>query len=144
MIVLEFGSTGAEEMSVFHRLPLENGTNPPRLAVWPTVITLQARLPPPVPPAPPFPPEPPPVLPVVCDTPEQAIIERANTQRAGRKRKSFQAEQGQRVIQLLSVPGYIRGRGPWDMSGFQGTIIGLTSLARQSWLLPSCRICRRS
>jgi hypothetical protein len=43
------GSTAAPEISVFHRLPLVKGTNPPRLAVCPGVITLQGRFPPPPP-----------------------------------------------------------------------------------------------
>ena len=44
MMVAEFGSTGAVEMSVFQALLLLNGTNPPRLAPCPVVMTLQARL----------------------------------------------------------------------------------------------------
>jgi hypothetical protein len=55
MMVLEFGSTGAEEMSVFHGLMLVNGRNPLRAAPWPVPMTLQARLglePPVVPPVP--------------------------------------------------------------------------------------------
>ena len=50
MMVLELGSTGADEISVFQRLLLVKGTNPFRLAVCPTDIPLQARLLPPVPP----------------------------------------------------------------------------------------------
>ncbi|MBZ5546783.1 MAG: hypothetical protein LAO22_02305 [Acidobacteriia bacterium] len=50
MMVAEFGSTGADEMSVFHKLLLVNGTNPPKLALWPVDMTLQARFPPPEPP----------------------------------------------------------------------------------------------
>src|SRR5215831_2212344 len=75
IIEFEFGSTGAEEISVFQRLLLVNGTKPLRLAPCPVDIPLQARLLPPVPfpllPVPPFP-----VLfpPLGCfDTPEQAV-----------------------------------------------------------------------
>ena len=42
MIALEFGSTGAEEMSLFQRLSAGNGTNPFRLALCPRLIPLQA------------------------------------------------------------------------------------------------------
>ena len=38
----EFGSTGALEMSWFHRLSAGNGTKPPRLPPWPGCITLHA------------------------------------------------------------------------------------------------------
>src|SRR5260370_28606870 len=100
MMVLEFGSTGAEEMSVFQRLLLEKGTNPCRLAVWPVDITLHARLLPPVPP-----PEPPvpPLFPLGLDTPEQAVRTKANASSTDRKIESLQAEQGQRIIQQLSA-----------------------------------------
>ena len=50
MIAFEFGSTGAEEISVFHKLLLVKGRKPFRLAPCPVDITLQVRLPPPVPP----------------------------------------------------------------------------------------------
>src|SRR5215470_20026465 len=74
IIEFEFGSTGAEEISVFQRLLLVNGTNPLRLAVGPVDIPLQARLPPPVPgPLPPFPPPPLLVPPDCLETPEQAV-----------------------------------------------------------------------
>jgi len=59
MIEVELGSTGAAEMSVFHRLLLAKGTNPPRLAFWPSAICWQAVVVPPVPPDPPEAPEPP-------------------------------------------------------------------------------------
>jgi len=58
----EFESTGAAEISVFQRLVLVKGTNPPREAFWPGVICEQELevLPvPPDPPEPPLPPEPP-------------------------------------------------------------------------------------
>lgn len=42
MIAAEFGSTGAFEMSVFHKSSDGNGTKPFRLAFCPGVITLQA------------------------------------------------------------------------------------------------------
>lgn len=42
MIAAEFGSTGAFEISVFHRLSDGNGTNPFKLASWPGVIALHA------------------------------------------------------------------------------------------------------
>jgi hypothetical protein len=58
---LEFGSTGAEEMSVFHKLLLVKGTKPFRLAPCPTDMTLHARLLLPVPP--PSPPPLPPLFP---------------------------------------------------------------------------------
>jgi len=41
MIAAEFPSTGAEEISLFHRLSAENGTNPFRLALCPRLIPLQ-------------------------------------------------------------------------------------------------------
>ena len=41
MIAAEFGSTGAEEMSLFQRLSAGNGTNPFRLALCPRLIPLQ-------------------------------------------------------------------------------------------------------
>src|SRR5580693_2480458 len=41
MIAEEFASTGAEEMSLFHRLSAGNGTNPFRLALCPRLIPLQ-------------------------------------------------------------------------------------------------------
>lgn len=41
MIAAEFGSTGAEEMSLFQRLSGGNGTNPFRLALGPRLISLQ-------------------------------------------------------------------------------------------------------
>ena len=71
MMVAELGSTGTFEISIFHALLLLNGTNPPRLAPWPVVMTLQARLgfEPPVPPVPPVPELPP----EDCETPEQAV-----------------------------------------------------------------------
>src|SRR5271170_211732 len=61
IIAVEFGSTGALETSVFHRLSLGKGTNPLRLPPCPTVIALQADgagPPPPPPPPPPFAPVP--------------------------------------------------------------------------------------
>lgn len=39
---VEFGSIGAEEMSLFQRLSAGNGMKPLRLPPWPGVITLQA------------------------------------------------------------------------------------------------------
>src|SRR5205809_5771257 len=44
MMLSEFGSTGAAEMSVFHRFELGNGTKPFRLAPWLTLIPLQVPL----------------------------------------------------------------------------------------------------
>jgi hypothetical protein len=41
MILAEFGSTAAVEISVFHRLLAGNGTKPLRLAPWPKLIPLQ-------------------------------------------------------------------------------------------------------
>jgi hypothetical protein len=41
MIAAEFGSTGADEISWFHRLSDLNGTNPFRLALWPRLMPLQ-------------------------------------------------------------------------------------------------------
>src|SRR4029077_15396164 len=49
MIEFEFGSTGAEEISEFHKLLLVNGTKPFRLEPCPVDITSHARLPQPVP-----------------------------------------------------------------------------------------------
>src|ERR1700722_2376457 len=39
----EFGSTGADEISVFHKLLAGNGTNPPRLPSWPGCMTLHVE-----------------------------------------------------------------------------------------------------
>src|SRR5579862_4987203 len=104
MIEFEFGSTAAEEISVFHRLLLANGTKPLRLAVCPDDITLQARLLLPVPPL--FPPEPPDplLLFVVFETPEQANRP-ANRASAMTERAVFVAEQGQRIVPLFSRRG---------------------------------------
>src|ERR1017187_1087610 len=44
MMLAEFESTGAAEISVFQRLLATNGTNPFRLVRRPTVIALQAPL----------------------------------------------------------------------------------------------------
>src|SRR5579871_1243088 len=41
MIALEFESTGAEEISLFHRLSAGNGTYPLRPALCPRLIALQ-------------------------------------------------------------------------------------------------------
>ena len=75
MISFEFGSTGADEISVFHRLLLVKGRKPFKLAPWPVDIPLQARLPPPVPPGLPVVPEveptDPPELMIVLDDPPQ-------------------------------------------------------------------------
>src|SRR5215813_1983451 len=99
MIVLEFASTGAAEMSVFQRLLLVNGTNPLRLAPWPVAITLQERFPPPVPPLfpppppePPLPPEPPvpPEFPEDCEIPEQAVKQTASANRVASSRGGCQ------------------------------------------------------
>src|ERR1700733_5650868 len=38
----EFGSSGADEMSWFHRLSAGNATNPPRLPSWPGCMALHA------------------------------------------------------------------------------------------------------
>src|SRR5579872_1848364 len=104
MIELELGSSGAEEMSVFQRLLLEKGTNPFRLGVCPADITLHARLLPPVPPPlPPEPPEPPdpPLFVVGFETPEQAIrLAKKASRITGRMHLA--AEQGQRMVRLLS------------------------------------------
>src|SRR5262245_43640833 len=40
MMFAEFGSTGAVEMSVFHRLEAGNGTKPLRFAPWPRLMPL--------------------------------------------------------------------------------------------------------
>lgn len=50
MIAVEFGSTAAEEISLFHKLSAGNGTNPFRLALCPRLIALQlgGGVPPPV------------------------------------------------------------------------------------------------
>src|SRR5205807_3835305 len=40
----ELGSTGAADMSVFHKFELGKGTKPFRLAPWPTLIPLQVPL----------------------------------------------------------------------------------------------------
>ena len=103
MIELELGSTGAEEISVFHRLLLEKGRKPFRLAVWPVDITLHARLLLPVLPLfPPEPPEPPDPLFLLDDfeTPEQAV--RANNKAITAVDRAVAAEQGQRMMPLLS------------------------------------------
>lgn len=104
MIELELGSTGAEEISVFHKLLLEKGTNPFRLAIWPVDITLQSRLVLPVPPLfPPEPPEPPDPLLLLdgFETPEQAV-KTANKAATTIDWANFAAEQGQDMILLLS------------------------------------------
>ena len=72
----EFGSTAIPEMSVFHKLLLANGTNPPRLALVPVVICEQPALPP-VPPLLP-PPVPVPVLPDPLPVLELALLHDAN------------------------------------------------------------------
>ena len=92
---LEFESIGAEEISVFHKLLLEKGTKPFRLAVCPADIKLQARLLPPVPPL--VPPPVPPVFAAEFDTPEQAVNNSARAKGAERARRTLQAEQGQRI-----------------------------------------------
>src|ERR1700760_4699362 len=78
IIVLEFGSTGAAEISVFQRLVVENGRKPFRLAPCPTDIPLHASLLLPVPP-------PGPIGPVSTgdwETPEQAVKKSASANRA--------------------------------------------------------------
>jgi hypothetical protein len=67
--VEEFGSTGAAEISVFHKLLAENGTNPPRLAFCPSVNCWHELLEFPVPPEPPDP-DPPDPDPPEPDPPE--------------------------------------------------------------------------
>src|ERR1700739_4289689 len=109
---------GAEEMSVFHKLPLLKGTKPARPAVCPAFITLQARLPPPVPPPdpplpPPEPPEPPPGLVLLTrDTPEQAISESEIAASAETKRSTLQNERRTSILQLFSARGYARKKRP--------------------------------
>src|SRR5215831_15259151 len=104
IIEFEFGSTGAEEISVFQRLLLVNGTKPLRLAPCPVDIPLQARLLPPVPG--PFPPvAPPPVLfplPVCCETPEQEV--RAVTM--ARMKASKTIVLTRRIGLFCATPGY--------------------------------------
>lgn len=97
---LEFESTGAAEISLFHKLLLVNGTKPFRLAVCPVDITLQARLLPPVPPVEPlFPP----VFPAGCDTPAQAVKKSAKAKGAVTETYSLETDQEQRIIKPLSV-----------------------------------------
>jgi hypothetical protein len=56
MIAVELGSTGALEISWFHKLSAGNGTNPLRLELWPRLIPAQLPgegfplVPPPLPP----------------------------------------------------------------------------------------------
>ena len=102
MMALELGSTGAAEISVFQRLPLGNGRNPPRLSFCPGVICWHEELelpvpPPPDPPEPPVPPELPepapepllfPVLEVVALQPAKKSKGRARQSR----RNAFQGE----------------------------------------------------
>ena len=116
MIVLELGSTGAEEMSVFHKLLLAKGTNPLRLAVWPVDITLQARLLPPVPPL--FPPElpVPPFPPVLFDeveTPEQAVSQTICVNRIESNRGSFQPDPEPRITRMIVRDELPDGKRPF-------------------------------
>jgi hypothetical protein len=98
MMELEFESTGAAEISLFHKLLLVNGTKAFRLAVCPVDMTLQARLLPPVPPVePPFPP----VFPAGCDTPAQAVKKSAKAKSAETETYSLETDQDQRIIQTL-------------------------------------------
>ena len=67
MMEEELASTGALEMSLFHKLSLANGMNPFKLAPCPTLMALQALLlpwPPPEPLPEPLPPEPDPLPPL--------------------------------------------------------------------------------
>jgi hypothetical protein len=73
-------------------------------------MTLHARLLPPVPP--PEPPAVPLVFPAGLETPEQLVKNRARAERAERRRKSFQAEQGQRIVQQLSATPWLPGKRP--------------------------------
>lgn len=43
MMAAEFGSTGADEISSFHKLSARKGTNPLRLASCPALIALHAE-----------------------------------------------------------------------------------------------------
>jgi hypothetical protein len=95
MIAFEFGSTGADEISVFHRLLLVKGRKPFRLAPCPVDITLQERLLPPVPPLLPEVPEldptdPPELMIVFDDSPQLAKI--ASNRRTTLEKSSFFAE----------------------------------------------------
>src|SRR3954470_23220080 len=128
MIVLELGSTGAEEMSVFQRLLPAKGTKPPRLAPCPVDITLQARLPLPVPP-PPLPPEPPPLLPPpILEAPEHAVKD-APASNEATKRMNVQAEWN-RGMGALSAIGGILERGRSDMSRFEVWAARIRSMGR--------------
>src|ERR1700745_1302737 len=122
MIELEFGSTGAEEISVFKRLLLVKGTKPLRLAPCPVDIPLQARLPPPVPfPLPPVPTPPLLVPPPVCfETPEQAV--RAITMAIMEKRETIVLT---RRIATFCATRRESERGLSDMSHFQGRAAAL-------------------
>src|SRR6516225_5995320 len=138
MIEFEFGSTAADEMSVFQRLLLVKGINPLRLAPCPVDIPLQARLPPPVPfPLPPVPPAPPLlVLPPDClETPEQAV--RAATMAIMEKRNTIVLT---RRIATFCATRRKSERGLSDMSHFQGRAASsMVSRAERSWLHPYCR-----
>jgi hypothetical protein len=76
MIEPELVSTVAEEISVFQRLALVNGTNPLRLAVCPVAIPLQDKFPPPVPGG----------VTDVFETPEQAVRKMAIPSRGTKMR----------------------------------------------------------
>src|SRR5271165_4051245 len=111
MIVAELGSTGAEEMSVFHGLLLEKGRNPLRLAPSPALATLQARLglEPPVPDVPPVP-----VL--FCDVlgaaPPQAIRNRNSISKSGSRQKVGLWQASGFTHRFLQVR-YTTERGRW-------------------------------
>src|SRR5690349_2046277 len=98
MIAAELGSTGAEEISVFHELLLVKGTNPPRLALCPAFMTLQARLPPPVPLPIPVPPPPrPEFLLLLLETLEQATKLSVIKKYAATAREHDKADRGERI-----------------------------------------------
>jgi len=76
IMLSESGSTAMPDTSVFQRLLLSKGTNPPRLALFPATMLAQALFPvEPVPPPPGFPPLLPPlfVLPLLEPEPLQEI-----------------------------------------------------------------------
>src|SRR5947207_8919028 len=96
---LEFGSRGAEEISVFHRLPFVKGTKPLRLAPCPSAMPLQARLLPPVPPEP-LPPEPPLFVPE-DEIPEQAVKLAIGANSVKSSRGSFQPDPGRLITEVI-------------------------------------------
>ena len=115
MMESEFGSTGAAEISAFHKLLLEKGRNPPRLAFWPGAICWQELLVPPVPPEPPEPPPEPPDPPLPPEPLlDDAVVEppHAVRNKADKRRQANTQEfQGERGWNIWALFFRVRGLG---------------------------------